>query len=338
MTEELQQLKRVKPLLTIAIPTYNRAECLKLLLSELIKQITDDRVELIISDNASTDGTSEVVEQFVRQGTNIRYKANAVNIGSDANFLQCYSMARGEYVWIFGDDDVIVPDGLEKVLSVVEKREFDLIYVSSYGFRGQYVPAVQMLGGRLIEIDNATDFALRVATSLTFISGNIARKEKVEAMAHFNFSELVGTNLVQLSWIVTLLSDNPKCAILLDRLVAVKSDNTGGHGTCKVFGENLKTIVQRFLGVDTEIGRAILHRTVQSWFPWAIVQGRSTKNSSHDPEVPEEILGKLYGANFRYWLFLWPVLKLPLPFAKFWLLIVKATNRLDQVLGYPIAR
>ena len=328
-----------RPLLTIAIPTFNRKDCLKLLLSILIEQITDNRTELIISDNASTDGTSEIVDQFARHGARIRYTKNAANIGPDGNILQCYNMAQGEYVWIVGDDDVIVPGGLRQVLSVLEKREIDLIYVSSYGFKGKYVPVAALSSEpTLVGFVDAVDFTLNVYTGLTFISGNIVRKEKIEAKTHSDFSELIGTSLVQLSWIFTLLSDEPKCAILSDRLVASKQGNSGGHATCRVFGENLKTIVQRFLGEDTEIGRAILNRTVQSWFPWAMVEGRSTDQRRYTPEAPTEILQPLYGADFRYWVFVWPVLKLPLPIARCWLLFVKVTNRLDRALGYPIAR
>lgn len=328
-----------RPLLTIAIPTFNRKDCLKLLLSILIEQIADNRTELIISDNASTDGTAEIVDQFARHGARIRYTKNAANIGPDGNILQCYNMAQGEYVWIVGDDDVIVPDGLRQVLSVLEKREIDLLYVTSYGFKGKYVPVAALSSEpTLVEFADTVDFALNVYTGLTFISGNIVRKEKIEADAHSDFSKLVGTNLVQLSWIFTLLANEPKCAILLDRLVASKQDNSGGHATCKVFGENLKEIVRRFLGEDNEIGRAVLNRTLQSWFPWAMVQGRSTNSNRYIPEDPAEILRNLYGDDFRYWIFLWPVLKLPLPIAKCWLLFVKITNRLDRTLGYPIAR
>ena len=85
-----------RPVLTIAIPTYNRATCLRELLSGLSDQLhNESRVELIISDNASPDETPAVVEDFVARGLKVRYIRNAENIGPDANFLQCFEQARG---------------------------------------------------------------------------------------------------------------------------------------------------------------------------------------------------------------------------------------------------
>ena len=76
-------------LLTIAIPTYNRATCLRELLSVLTDQLRhESRVELLISDNASPDQTPAVVKDFVTRGLQVRYIRNTQNIGPDANFLQ----------------------------------------------------------------------------------------------------------------------------------------------------------------------------------------------------------------------------------------------------------
>jgi glycosyltransferase involved in cell wall biosynthesis len=99
-----------KPLLTIAVPTFNRASCLRELLSLLADQLKDQpRVELIISDNASPDETPAVVQEFIANGLRVRYLRNTKNIGPDANFLQCFEQASGKHIWLFGDDDLVTP-------------------------------------------------------------------------------------------------------------------------------------------------------------------------------------------------------------------------------------
>jgi abequosyltransferase len=124
-----------KPLLTIAIPTYNRAWCLRELLPVIFDQAKDEsRIELIISDNASPDETPSVVQDFVARGLPVRYIRNTQNIGPDANFLQCFEQARGKYVWLFSDDDLIIPGALRKILAYCEAAEYDLIWVSGYSF------------------------------------------------------------------------------------------------------------------------------------------------------------------------------------------------------------
>jgi len=333
-------MKTDRPLLTIAIPTYNRSECLAQLFETLAPQLAcESRVELIISDNASSDDTAALVKSFSDSGLVLTYSRNPTNIGADANFLRCYEMAKGEYVWIFGDDDVIVPGGLHEVLLHLETQRYDLLHINATGFRGQYETSVTpKLSHKIQVFASARDFALQVFAGLTFISGNITRKATLEQFPQGDFRKLVGTNLEQLSWTFALLRSNPLCACLLDNLVASRVENSGGHGTCQVFGTNLHAIVKEYFGLQSHLGRAILNRTIQSWFPWAMLERRRSHESNHLPEDPVAILGPLYRDNPRYWLFLYPVLRLPLPLAEVWLVAVKAINRLDQLLGYPISR
>src|SRR5450432_824838 len=99
-----------QPLLTIAIPTYNRGRNLSNLLGSLAPQLKDEsRVELIVSDNGSTDDTAAVVRQAAARGLRLTSLRNASNLGFDGNFLQCFHKATGKYFWLFGDDDFITP-------------------------------------------------------------------------------------------------------------------------------------------------------------------------------------------------------------------------------------
>jgi abequosyltransferase len=272
-------------------------------------------------------------------GLRCQYQRNATNIGADANFIQCYEMAAGEYVWIFGDDDVILPGAIEEVLRCLESGKWDLIHLTPEEFHGTLVPqGGQKFSGKALEFADPRDFALRVSTGFTFISGIIVRKAAIESRPHRDFRELIGSNLAQLAWVFTLLQDSPQCVCLLDKLIASRVENSGGYGACEVFGRNLHRIVGDFLGRENPAGRAILNRTLQSWFPWALVQDYRGRHASHLPEEAMPLLRGLYRDNPRYWLFVHPLFGLPLPLAELWLLAVRAVNRLDRSFGYPIAR
>jgi abequosyltransferase len=329
-----------RPLLTIAIPTYNRSACLVQLLEVLEPQLTgESRVEVIISDNASPDDTPAVVDRFMQRGVRLAYQRNETNIGADANFIRCYELAQGEYVWIFGDDDIILPGALKEVLRRLETLEFDLLYVRAIGFRDSYSNSTPPEFSRKIKVfTRPEDFALRINTAFTFISANIVRKAALENSPHSDFSKLIGTNLAQLSWTFSMLTGNPKSALLLDRLIANRMENSGGHATCQVFGTNLRALVKEFFGLQSPVGRAILNRTIQSFFPWAMFLSRRNRHSTHLPEDSTTILKGLYHNNLRYWVFLHPVLRLPLPLAAVWLLTGKVINRMDGALGYPLSR
>ena len=299
----------------------------------------DSRVELLISDNAAPDDTPEVVAEFQKKGLALTYSRNETNIGADANFIRCYEMARGEYVWIFGDDDIIIPGGLQEAMGRLETREFDLLYVRAKGFSGRYEQSFAFkISHRIRVFSHPEDFALYAYAGLTFISSNIIRKAALERLPHEDFHKLIGTNLAQLSYTFSMLRANPRCACLLDNLVASRMDNSGGHGTCQVFGITLQRLVEEFFGLETPIGRAILNRTVQSFFPWAMLLNRRNRLTKHVLEDSEGILKGLFHKNPRYWVFLYPVLRLPMPLAAAWQFTGKVINGLDKLAGYPISR
>jgi abequosyltransferase len=329
-----------RPLLTIAIPTYNRHSCLEDLLGVLAPQLMEEpRVELIVFDNASQDETQAVVESFRQQGLKLTYFRNEKNIGADGNFIRCYEAARGEYVWIFGDDDIILPGGLHVVLTHLASRRYDLLYLKASTFRGRYQRKSQpRFTGKIKEFASPRDFALYAYTSLTFISANISRKAAFQQLPLDEFQKLDGTNLAQLGWTFTLLRDSPRCACVEDILISARQDNSGGIGTCRVFGTALWKLVNHYFGLENPIGRAILNRTIQSFFPWAMLYGRTAGADRYLSEDAAAILEELYRNNPRYWFFTYPVLRLPIPLAKMWVLTGKIINRMDSLLGFPISR
>lgn len=121
-----------KPLLSICIPTFNRAESLRLLLENISNECSShlDKIEIVISDNASTDHTADVVHAYSRLP--IRYRKNKTNIGGAGNILtSAADIATGEFVWIVGDDDLILPGGLAHILdSIIKNPQIDYHYIN----------------------------------------------------------------------------------------------------------------------------------------------------------------------------------------------------------------
>ena len=93
------------PLVTIGIPTYNRASSF---LEDAIKSAVEqtyENIEIIVSDNVSTDHTEEVVKGF--SDSRIRYFKHIKNTGMKNNFNACVEKARGDYFLLLCDDDLI---------------------------------------------------------------------------------------------------------------------------------------------------------------------------------------------------------------------------------------
>lgn len=96
------------PLFSIAIPTYNRATgYLKQALESAVAQGYSD-LEILVSDNCSTDATESVVRGFA--DPRIRYVKHPVNLGPASNFKYCIEAARGNYWLMLHDDDLIDAD------------------------------------------------------------------------------------------------------------------------------------------------------------------------------------------------------------------------------------
>lgn len=105
-------------LLSICIPSYNRADCLPDLLHSIVKQY-DERVEIVICDNGSSDDTEEVVAYWQKQYPRIVYERFSKNVGPDRCFIRSVEMGSGTFCWLMGDDDIIEPNGLKKVLEAL---------------------------------------------------------------------------------------------------------------------------------------------------------------------------------------------------------------------------
>ena len=104
------------PLLSICIPTYNGGYKLDTALMAISKSIkTYDDVEVIISDNASTDDTPEIISKYLKDSRFRSYK-NENNLGFNRNmFMLIRYYARGKYCWVVGDDDFIDLDAFDNI-------------------------------------------------------------------------------------------------------------------------------------------------------------------------------------------------------------------------------
>jgi|SRR5579864_7337165 len=110
---------------TIGIPTYNRASFLRRAIKAAVDQSHSD-VEILVSDNASTDETPEVVRSF---GDRVRYCRNPENIGSWPNLVKLTQLATGDYFSWLQDDDLIHRDFVCRAVGAFESAEDVTVYI-----------------------------------------------------------------------------------------------------------------------------------------------------------------------------------------------------------------
>jgi glycosyltransferase involved in cell wall biosynthesis len=121
-----------RPLLSCAITTYNRAPWLSHSLPLLLEATRPwrDVVEVVVCDNASTDSTPEVVARF-RGEAHLSARRNPANVGMLGNLGATARHARGAFVWLLGDDDLLVNGAIENVLEgLAAHPEVEMAYMN----------------------------------------------------------------------------------------------------------------------------------------------------------------------------------------------------------------
>ncbi|MEM6800060.1 MAG: glycosyltransferase family 2 protein [Bacteroidota bacterium] len=107
------------PLVSVGIPTYNGAARIETSLASLLNQ-DYPKLEIIISDNASTDNTTEVCEAYARGDHRIQYHRQSRNLGLMPNFEYLLHVASGKYFIFLSDDDSFAPGILSEYVSYLE--------------------------------------------------------------------------------------------------------------------------------------------------------------------------------------------------------------------------
>lgn len=156
------------PILTITIPTYKRPARLAMLLATLRPQV-DERVEVIVIDNANDKETELVVSASGVAG--ISYVANVVNIGMAGNLLRCFEYGQGQLLWMVGDDDEPEPNAVDRIVETCLARSDVVQWNFSTFFKRN--SSFETIGMRqfLAQLDSLPN--------LIFISANVYQRVRI---------------------------------------------------------------------------------------------------------------------------------------------------------------
>lgn len=116
------------PLLSICIPTYNRAIYLDNLLKNIVLQewFSDD-IEILIYSDPSSDNTNEIAGKYTNIYKNIRYHRNKERLGMIPSILDSIWMCRWKYIWLFSDDDIMAEKAIKIMIKTIKSELPSLI-------------------------------------------------------------------------------------------------------------------------------------------------------------------------------------------------------------------
>jgi|GEM_PF-2722618 len=165
-----------RPLLTVAIPTYNRSETLRKILNDLVLE-KNASFEVLVSDDQSQDDTEQVVKKFQETLPHLVYHKNNINLGYSGNVNKLYELANTEYVWFLCDDDTVLPGAIESIERALRKYRpvvavFNHRWRDPYGRESQAVEETDVLHD---DLERLSDY--QPLMRMTFLSALVVRRD-----------------------------------------------------------------------------------------------------------------------------------------------------------------
>ena len=229
----LEERERTGPLLAYAFITYNRSQYLRKSLRSALQQVGNDPlVEVLVSDNASTDETRSLVAEQQKRFKNLRYFCNEKNIGAEGNIHKAIERSRGEYVIVAGDDDYLQDGALRVVLDNIRKYRGAALF----HLRKENVPR------RVHEDAGIIPYIAYVGYHMTWIGGIVWRRELYPLIKEPQKYDYTGMPQVYLQ--LEMLRKNPKFVILYGMFL------TEGSGERTPSGFNFaETFIKHYLDI-----------------------------------------------------------------------------------------
>lgn len=225
-------------LLSICIPTYNRADFLIKTIDNIARQMTG-QVELVISNNDSTDPTDEKVTARIKEYPNlsIRLINQSKNIGFDRNVLAVVAAAQGAYCWLLSDDDLLVKGAVKRVLDLLTaKPTLSVVVVnfSRFDLIQQKITAAKMINrDRDLESRDANEFYFTpTPRSYFYILGTNTITMSIDIFRRSNWlrevnnvKKFIGLNFIHIFILVRIMIRQPHLYYIGRPLVRYLSNN-----------------------------------------------------------------------------------------------------------------
>lgn len=193
-------------LISICIPTRNRADILPVMLDSIVlDEAFDEQVQVVVSDNASTDDTPEVVARYTaRYPDQIKYNRNSTDITADYNFTKVMELADGVLLKLHNDYSMFVCGGLSFLKQIAEdnRTERPILFLSN-----GTVP----MDSPYETIDGLDAFVGRVSNVMSWIGCYTLWRDQFTGIEDKN--RCAALNFVQIDWLFRLIAQGHKVRI-----------------------------------------------------------------------------------------------------------------------------
>lgn len=195
-----------RKLLSIVLPTYNRAKFLPITLAAFQEQLerNQEQVSFLVCDNASNDGSDSVLRKIHQKWPYFEYKIFEEHVDVGYSITRANNAADGEYILMWGDDDLPAPYFLDIIISNITKYKHpDFIHYNrlwGYDHNIEKINKLSVLnkdiGDGVVVYNNMNDFLQKYILDITFLSSIIFKRDswgkntQLDTKQHFGYEFL----------------------------------------------------------------------------------------------------------------------------------------------------
>lgn len=305
-----------RPRLSICIPTYNRAEMLRSALTSIRDAAAHNPItfEVVVNDNASTDTTEAVAKAFADDGLNVRYFRNGENVGANPNLVVAASHAKGDYIWLFGDDDLFLPEALSIVAAALATDPDALVLDFEMRDRDCATTLVTSYFG-IRETKWFTDrsaLLTQVNGKLGLLSCMVAKRSVWDTVTPGEHERFIPTGLNHVYAFYGMLPARPHVGLVHGPVFAQRADNSGGFDWRKYFIDGFATVYES-LGTRGYSQRSVAAAKSANCLAVIARFVTMTRLAGESMRTSWPRLFRYYGGIPVFWLVVVPLLILPRP-------------------------
>lgn len=215
------------PILSICIPTFNRAKSLVHLLSQIQSFDFDLKgsLEICVSNNCSTDNTDDVIRSFKETTPGVKYIVQSQNIGGSFNVGEVVKLATAKYILLCGDDDLLNVGDLVNLIKRLRSEPGDNWYILNGGvFR--WNPIANLFSRIATSLGLFTSKIYIILVGLSSI-GFLGNHVMPQSVANLIKEQKVLNGWPSIAYLLSYLSKSKATCLKLSRLQVVKQSASG---------------------------------------------------------------------------------------------------------------
>lgn len=236
------------------------------------------------------------------------------NIGPDKNFVKLIEKSKGRFCWIFGDDEYLERDSLNKVLDIIQKNsKARNIYISNKKINN------------IEKIKCPNNYLKNQNYWISFITANIFNKEYLTS--NINRADFIGSYLIQETYYIESILKAPYNIVINQKIFSTDRDDTQeSFKLFQVFGENQNMIFKYFIKMNFQKSTIdfINKEILKKFFPANILYMKKLKeNYKWEKEDVYSEMKKTFSNYFEFYMYCVPVIKLPYFIGKVYYFIIR---------------